>query len=90
MPKVSFTSALKRFYPNLETVSVEATTVADILPELEKKYIGLSYFLVDEDGILRQHINIFIDDRMVSDRIFLADVVSEREEILIFQALSGG
>lgn len=90
MPKVSFTSALKRFYPNLETVAVKATTVADILTELDKKYAGLSDFLVDEDGVLRQHINIFIGDRMVTDREFLADFVDDREEILIFQALSGG
>lgn len=90
MPKVSFTSALKRFYPNLETVAVEAATVAEILTELDKKYTGLSDFLVDEDGVLRQHINIFIGDRMVTDRELLADNVSEKDEILIFQALSGG
>jgi sulfur-carrier protein len=90
MPKVSFTSALKRFYPNLEPIVVEATTVAEILPELEKKYAGLSDFLVDEDGCLRQHINIFIGDCMVADRELLADKIREKDEILIFQALSGG
>ena len=90
MPKINFTSALKRFYPNLESVNIEATTIAEALAVLEGKYTGLSDFLVDEQGVLRQHINIFIGDQMLSDRDKLTDRVGDKDEILIFQALSGG
>jgi molybdopterin converting factor small subunit len=90
MAKVNFTSALKRFYPTLEPTVVEASTVAEVLSILEKKYAGLSDFLVDEHGCLRQHINIFIGDTLLSDRNSLSDRVGARDEVLIFQALSGG
>ena len=90
MAKITFTSALKRFYPTLEPVEIVGDTVADILVLLEQKHMGLTDFLIDEHGALRQHINIFIGDKMLIDRDVLSDRVGEHDEILIFQALSGG
>lgn len=90
MAKVNFTSALKRFYPSLQATAIEGNSVAEVLLSLEKKYAGLTDYLVDEHGELRQHINIFIGDRMLADREGLTDKVESSDEILIFQALSGG
>ncbi len=90
MAKINFTSALKRFYPTLEPVEIAGTSIAEILTLLEDKHVGLTDFLIDEQGSLRQHINIFIGERMLTDRDRLTDKVGERDEILIFQALSGG
>jgi sulfur-carrier protein len=90
MAKINFTSALKRFYPTLEPVEVVGNTIAEILTLLDKKHEGLTSFLIDEQGVLRQHINIFIGDKMLTDRDKLTDRVEESDEILIFQALSGG
>ena len=90
MALVNFTSALKRFYPDLKPVTVEAETVVEVLAALEKHHAGLSDFLIDEHGTLRPHINIFIGDKPIIDRENLDDRVGERDEILIFQALSGG
>lgn len=90
MPIVNFTSALKRFYPNLHPLSIEGDTVADILAQLNHEYPNMTDYLVDEHGALRHHINIFIGDKMIEDREKLSDIVAMNEEILIFQALSGG
>ncbi len=90
MAKINFTSALKRFYPTLEPLEVEGNSIAEILTLLDNKHEGLTDFLIDEHGSLRQHINIFIGDKMLTDRDKLTDRVGESDEILIFQALSGG
>ncbi len=90
MAKISFTSALKRFYPTLEPIEIKGNSIAEILALLEKKHSGLTDFLIDEQGELRQHINIFIGDKMLMDRLELTDRVEAQDEILIFQALSGG
>ena len=90
MAIINFTSALKRFYPTLEPVEIAGDSVADILVLLEHKHTGLTDFLIDEHGVLRQHINIFIGDKMLTDRDTLSDRVGEHDEVLIFQALSGG
>ena len=90
MPQVNFTSALKRFYPDLDAQNVEGKTVAEVLEHLEEKYPGLRDYLLNERGHLRKHVNIYIGEQLILDKEELADKVKATDEILIFQALSGG
>jgi molybdopterin synthase sulfur carrier subunit len=91
MPKISFTSALKRFFPDLdEEVQLPGNKVFEVLDNLEKKYPGIADYLIDEEGRLRKHINIFVDGQLIQDRQALSDELKEEDELLIFQALSGG
>ena len=90
MVKVHFTQALQRFYPDLQVLHLEAQTLSEILKILDQKFPGLSSYLVDEQGALRQHVNIFLDDRMIDDRTTLTDPLESVEELYIMQALSGG
>ena len=90
MAKVKFTSALNRFFPQLTEMEIEGNTVKDALLVVEKKYPGMMNYLVEEDGSLRQHVNIFLGDSLIKDREKLNDVIHDEDEILIFQALSGG
>ena len=90
MPVVKFTYALKRFYPDLKEVNIDATTVADIVKKLDDIYPRMSSYLIDEQGALRKHVNIFIGNSVIEDKISLADKVNDRDEIYIMQALSGG
>lgn len=90
MANVKFTSALKRFFPTLATTNVEAATISEIISAIEKKYPGISSYLVDDTGQLRQHVNIFLKDELIRDREKLSDKVEAKDEVLIFQALSGG
>jgi hypothetical protein len=46
--------------------------------------------VLDDQGRLRQHVNIFIDGVMIKDRTSLSDPFRENSEIYIMQALSGG
>lgn len=90
MPKLNFTPALKRFFPNLKEAQYAGRTVQELLDNMEMEYPGINSYLRDEAGALRQHINIFIDQNLIQDRIHLQDSLETVEEILIFQALSGG
>ena len=47
-------------------------------------------YLFDEQGVLRQHVVIFIDGVQTRDRKLLADPLSSDSEIYVMQALSGG
>lgn len=90
MPHIKFTAALKRFFPTLEEGTIKGQTVKEVLINLEKKYPGINDFLRDEQGQVRQHVNIFVKGELIEDEVTLADVVGESDEVLIFQALSGG
>ncbi|MBO3697218.1 MoaD/ThiS family protein [Roseivirga sp. E12] len=90
MAVVKFTSNLKRFYPDLSPLEVSGKTVSEILNEIETRYTGLKDYIVDENGTLRKHVNIFIGNEMVKDREGLKDELDERDEVYVMQALSGG
>jgi len=90
MAKVKFTSALNRFFPNLKEMEVQGNTVNHIIAAINKEIPGLNTYLLDDDGSLRKHVNIFVKDELIQDRLQLTDQVQEKDEVLIYQALSGG
>ena len=47
-------------------------------------------YVLDEQGAVRPHMNVFVDGRPVSDRASLADPVGPGGTIDVMQALSGG
>ncbi|MEL6670894.1 MAG: MoaD/ThiS family protein [Bacteroidota bacterium] len=90
MPQIRFTSALKRFFPGLEPGPLPGETVAEVVQALNEKYPGLADYLVDEQGRLRKHVNIFIGNVLIKDKVNLKDKVGQGDEVFIMQALSGG
>lgn len=91
MPTVSFTKALKRFYPNLENkIYIKGDKISEILEGIEDIYPGIKDYIVEENGQLRKHVNIFRGEDPIDDRVALSDVVDDEDEVFIIQALSGG
>ena len=92
MPFVEFTAHLGAFFPALagRRVPVEGQTVADVVRALEVLAPGFAFYVCDELGRLRQHVNIFVGDERVRDRATLSDAVEADSRVLILQALSGG
>lgn len=92
MPKVELARHLYAFFPQLEgqEITVEATTAAEVVQAMEKIAPGFSFYICDERGSLRTHVNIFIEQDMVADRKKLTDKVKADSRVYILQALSGG
>ncbi len=92
MPTVHLTRHLFSFFPQLENqdITVEATTVGEVVQALEKRAPGIGFYICDERGRLRTHVNIFVSTQMIRDRKGLSDAVAANDEIHILQALSGG
>jgi hypothetical protein len=72
-----------------ECMAVGAT-VAEVVADLERQFPGVRAYLVDDHGALRQHVNIFIGERLLRDRERLSDPVDSDGMIHVMQALSGG
>ena len=90
MQSVRFTSHLLRFFPDLEQERLQAGTVAELVAVLDERHPGLGAYLLDENGALRPHVNIFIGKQPVRDRRGLADGLEPDAEVYVLQALSGG
>lgn len=89
MATIVFTRALERFLP-VPTVEVEGETLDAALAAVFTAQPGLRSYILDDQGALRRHINIFINDRPVRDRIRLSDPLGPDDEVYVIQALTGG
>lgn len=92
MATVHLTRHLYSFFPQLEgqEIAVEAATVGEVVQALEGLAPGIGYYICDERGRLRTHVNIFVDKQMIRDRRGLSDAVAAGDQVHILQALSGG
>ena len=89
MPRLSFTPNLER-HLSCPGMTVPGATVIDALRAAFDDIPQLRSYLLDDQGRLRKHVNIFINSESVVDRDFLSDKVGSEDEIFVFQALSGG
>lgn len=92
MAKVELTRHLYSFFPDLEgkDIVVDASTVADVVREMEKIAPGFAFYVCDELGRLRRHVNIFVEEERIADRQRLTDGLAPDSRVFIMQALSGG
>lgn len=65
-------------------------TIVDVLSALWSLYPGVRDRIVDEQGQVRQHINIFVGNENIRYTGGLASPVSEGVEVSIVPAVSGG
>jgi molybdopterin synthase sulfur carrier subunit len=86
---VRFTSHLARHRPT-PVVSAEGATVAEVLETALSADPLLRGYILDEQGRLRRHVNVYLDGALIADRRRLSDAVGPASEIYILQALSGG
>ena len=90
MAQVKFTPNLKRFFPDLCECQIDVRTVADIIAAVDQRWRGLGDYIIDEQGSLRKHVNIFVGDELLRDKLALSDSVRADTTVFIVQALSGG
>lgn len=87
MIRVSIPSQLIAYTDGATRTEATGATVAEVLDDLDRRYPGLKFRVVDEQDRIRRHMRIFVGQ----DEAKTVDVpVSRGGEVLIFGALSGG
>ena len=65
-------------------------TVRNALSSVFERQPTLRRYLLADDGALRRHVNIFVNEELIEDRHGLSDAVSDGDRIHVLQAVSGG
>jgi molybdopterin converting factor small subunit len=84
--KVLIPSAL-RSYTEQSEAEASGATLAAVLADLDRRYAGIRFRMIDEQDRIRPHIRIFINGEQVRD---LSQPLRATDEVVIVQALSGG
>ena len=68
-------------------VEAEGATLAELLLDLDRRYPGIRFRIVDEQDGMRPHVKFFVNRAQVRS---LDVPLRTSDEVHIFQALSGG
>jgi sulfur-carrier protein len=68
-------------------VEAEGRSLSELLADLDRRYPGLRFRVVDEQGALRPHMRVFVNGAQVRE---LSLELSPGDEVQFIQALSGG
>jgi molybdopterin converting factor small subunit len=74
-------------YTKAREIDADGSTLAEVILDLERRYPGFRFRVVDEQDALRPHIRFFVNGEQVRD---LATALDPSDEVHIVQALSGG
>jgi molybdopterin converting factor small subunit len=86
MPVVRLREPLKRLAGNRSEHALAAGTVIDLLRALEASQPALSGWILDERGLVRPHINVFINGELGDGGHALQD----GDRVDVIPAISGG
>jgi len=84
--RVHIPSALRSYTERSET-QASGATLAALLADLDRRYPGIRFRMIDEQDRIRRHIRIFVNGEQVHA---LAQPLRDSDEVVIVQALSGG
>lgn len=72
------------------TLEVSAPDVRGVLHALEREHPDLYRGVCEETGIVRRHINLFVNKDHIRDRDGLDTALEPGDEVTIVPAVSGG
>jgi molybdopterin synthase sulfur carrier subunit len=84
--------ALRPFAGGITKVTIDPppTNVSAALEALWAGYPGLRFRIVNEEGQVRPHVNIFVGTDSIRDTGGLLTPLTDNDEIAIIPAVSGG
>jgi molybdopterin converting factor small subunit len=86
MPIVTLRGPLQKLAGDGGEHRVDGATVTELLQELERTHGALDGWILDERGVLRRHINVFVN----GERVKQDAPVAAEDRIEILPAISGG
>ena len=86
MPVVRLRSPLRELAGGQGELAVEGATLGDVIRCLEQSYPRLTGWVLDEQGAVRPHVNLFVN----GERAPLETSLSASDQIHVLPAISGG
>lgn len=85
--KVAIASPLRSYTGGHSEVEADGATLAELLRDLDRRFPGIRFRMIDEQDRVRQHMSLFVNGESVRT---LDVALSPNDDVQIIQALSGG
>ncbi|MGH7021988.1 MAG: MoaD/ThiS family protein [Caulobacteraceae bacterium] len=80
-------SQLYSYTGGASRLEANGATIDAVLDDLDRRYPGLKFRVVDEQDRIRRHMRLFVGREAARD---ISSPLRDGDELLIFGALSGG
>ena len=87
MTQVLIPSQLTAYTEGATRVEAQGATIAAVLDDLDRRFPGIKFRVIDEQDRVRPHMRLFVGQDRAMD---IAAPLAGHEELMIFGALSGG
>ena len=85
--RVHVSTHVRAYTGGRSELEAEGRTLTELMADLERRYPGLRFRVIDEQDRIRRHMNFFVGDKLVRT---LEHPIAPGEEVHILGALSGG
>jgi sulfur-carrier protein len=85
--KVLLPTPLASYTGHRREVQAGGASLGELLADLDRRYPGLRFRIVDEQDAIRPHIKIFVNRAQATG---IATALGPADEVLVVAALSGG
>ena len=84
---VRIASPLRSYTRGAASVAAAGSTVAEVLADLEQRFPGMRFRMIDEQDRIRRHMRVFVNEHEAPT---LAAPVAAGDQVHLICALSGG
>lgn len=90
MPRIKIPTPLRRFADDESQIEVDASTVGEALERLTQRHDALRTHLYDDNGTLRNFVNVYVNKEDVRTLQSEKTPVQKDDEIVIVPSIAGG
>tara|TARA_B100000749_G_C18106822_1_gene334182 strand:+ start:260 stop:535 length:276 start_codon:yes stop_codon:yes gene_type:complete len=87
---VRIPTPLRKITQGQDKTEIEATSIAELIDNLDKQFEGFKSRLLDDEGKLKEFINIYLNGEDIRFLKGLETVTKSRDEVSIVPAVAGG
>ncbi len=88
--EVRVPTVLRKHTGGARVVQAQGSNVAAVLESLEQQYPGLKQEVMNEDGQVRQFVNIYVNDEDIRYLQSLSTALQDGDTLAILPAVAGG
>ncbi len=90
MVNVYIPTPFRRVTAQQPRVEVEASTLGELVANLERRYPGFEELIYDDRGEILHHLNVYINNRDAATLEGKASTLHDGDEVAFIPAIAGG
>ena len=90
MANVRFPAVMKYYVNNQSEFIVPASTVGELVEKIIEQYTSVKTHLVDSQGNLRRHFNVFVNGTHIRELNGLDTRLEENDKVILMASAAGG